>query len=57
MKRAQKETYLVKLRSASRFGSNKTFYYRKPKAAERKARELKQWYRNVPTQQIELQVQ
>jgi len=45
-------TYIVHLTSNSRYGSNQDYYFRTKAEAKRHASELREWFKNVPTQKI-----
>lgn len=45
-------TYVVHLTSTSKYGSNQDHYFRTEKEQRRFAAEAKEWFKNVPSQQI-----
>lgn len=45
-------TYIVHLTSSSRYGSNKDYYYRTEAEAKQQAADLREWFKNIPSQKV-----
>lgn len=45
-------TYIVHLTTESGRGSNQDYYYRTEAEAKRQAAELREWFKNIPSQKI-----
>lgn len=52
MSKKNNTTHIVHLTSESRHGSNQDYYFRTEAEAKRHASELREWFKNVPSQKI-----
>lgn len=47
-------TYVVHATSPSAYGLNQDYYFRSEAEARRRLSELKEWYKNIPTQKFSI---